>query len=635
MPREAPIHRKLAAIVAADVVSYSRFMEADEVGTLRLIQTIQKACIAPVIGAYRGRLIKTTGDGFLFEFSSAVEATLFALALQQRLLVEMEAVQPEKRLVIRIGVHAGDILSDGADMFGDGVNVAARLETLCVPGGICMSAVVQQQLHGKLDLPLVDLGHHQVKNITRAIHVFGLDAAAIGNVASVAPVSAPTVTWQRSSARILIAASVVCAVIAVLTLWWIGWLSAWPSNAPAPQAFSIAVLPFTSLADDGKPDPLADALVDNLTTDLAISFPTSTVIASASAFSYRGKPIDPRGVGRELGARYLLEGSVQRLKESVRVNVHLVEAASTAQIWSDQFERPIADLGVVQDEITTGIANALSVQLVRIEANRQVGTNPTALNLIFRASALLKQDYSDDHYTAAEALLRQALALAPEDLLATQSLGGLLLSRAGVHLAKQDDKVSADFEEAHQLLDRVRVRNPQMPGLNNLLGFYALLFDKPTEALNDYAKEISVDPSAASAYAGQGLCLIKLGRPTEAVPLIEKSIRLDPRNPGIAGNYQALMIAYFEMSDYPRAIEQGERAHAESPNNADFLFYLAAAHALNDDEAGAKESLIEAQKLDPSRHLEALRRNVTASEPANRELALRLIEGLRRAGLQD
>ncbi len=629
-------NRRLAAVMMADVVGYSRLMERDEVGTLRQVRLMQETCIDPITAAHGGKLVKSTGDGFLFEFSSALDAILFAVALQKNLQAMVASAPKAERLVVRIGVHAGDILGSGNDIFGNGVNIAARLETLCTPGAVCMSDIVQQQLHTRIDVPLVDRGEHLVKNITRPIRVYEIGTDVIMSAALIRPEPVPAGTGRRR--RGLVAGAFALLALSVCGIW-AARLPRFASNIREPakvRSFSLAVLPFTTLSDDGKPDPFADALVDNLTTDLSIDLPASSVIATASTFTYRGKDVDPRRASRDLDAKYLLTGSVQKAAEHFRVNVHLIDGDSGGQLWSDAFDGSLAEVAALQDQITVGIANTLSLQVVRIEADRQkYTTNVTALDLIFRAIAVATRELTPESAMAAERDLRQALVLDPDNILAMECLANLLLSTATKGAARGiavDDEI---IRQVQDLLARVRTQNPRFPGLHNQLGFLALLFDKPEEAIEHYRTEIRNDPSAASAYAGLGICLIKTGRAQEAVPLIARSIRLDPRNPGIASNYQAMALAYFALKQYSDVVEQADHAYAANPNNAEVLFLSAAADALLGKEDEGRSKLAEARKLDPERTLGGLRRNIRAKEPSNIELTNRFIDGLRRAGLPD
>src|ERR1700730_16303943 len=335
-----PATRRLAHILAADVAGYSRLIGADEQGTLDRLGTIRKELIGPTIAVNNGRIVKTTGDGFLAEFSSTVDALRGARDVQAQMAERNAGLALEDRIDFRIGINVGDIVVEDGDVFGDGVNVAARLETIADPGSICVSARVQEDALGKLPLAFRDLGEQQLKNIARAVRVYAIDLGAV----------------PRSGPR-----------------------------ATTVPRLSIVVLPFANLSNDPEQQYFADAITEDLTTDLS-RIEDSFVISRNTAFTYRNRPIDTKQIGRELAVRYVLEGSVRRSGYHVRINAQLIDAEKDAHLWSNRFDGNTNDLLALQDEVTSRIAVSLSLELVKAEAARPT-PHPDALDYFLQGRA--------------------------------------------------------------------------------------------------------------------------------------------------------------------------------------------------------------------------------------------------------
>jgi adenylate cyclase len=393
--------RRLAAILAADVAGYSLLIGADEQGTLNHLRALRAEVIDPSIAAHNGRIVKTTGDGLLAEFSSTIDGLRAAQAIQAQMGERNAGLVSERRIEFRIGIHQGDIIVEDGDIFGDGVNIAARLETLAEPGGICVSARVQEDASGKLDLAFRDLGEQQLKNIARPVRVYAIDTA---------PVSSST---RARSANL------------------------------TPRR-SIVVLPFANLSPDPEQEFFADAITDDLTTDLS-RVADSFVIARTTAFTYKGKAVDVRQVARELGVRYVVEGSVRRLGERLQVNVQLIDGERGSHLWADRFDTDRRDLAEAQSEIVGRLSKTLNAELImdigrRIEQERVADTD--ARDVVMRARALRVQ------MSAADAparplivgLLERAIVLDPGSVDARIQLANLLVSDVA-------DALSSSVEE--------------------------------------------------------------------------------------------------------------------------------------------------------------------------------------------
>ena len=337
--------RKLAAILVADVVGFSRLAGADEDRTLARLRGLRSDVIDPAIAAHHGRIVKRTGDGSIIEFRSVVDAVRCAIEVQSGMIERNAGLPPERRIEFRVGIHLGDVVeeSDG-DLMGDGVNIAARLEGIAKPGAICLSEDAYRQVKGRLDLAVADLGLIQLKNIAEPIRVYSLEA---GRPAEAKPAPAP------------------------------------PPEKPAPPRLSLVVLPFANIGGDPSQDYFVDGVTESLTTDLS-RISGAFVIGRSTAFSYKGKSPDLRQIGRELDVRYVLEGSVQRAGNRMRVNVQLIEAETGAHLWAERFDKPVADLFDMQDEIVARLANQLDASSIAAEARRaEKEPNPDSMDLTF------------------------------------------------------------------------------------------------------------------------------------------------------------------------------------------------------------------------------------------------------------
>ena len=361
--------RKIAAILVADVVGYSRLAGADEDRTLSRLRGLRSDLIDPAIDAHHGRIVKRTGDGILIEFRSVVDAVRCAIEVQNGLIERNAGLPPERRIEFRVGIHLGDVVeeSDG-DLMGDGVNIAARLEGIAKPGAICLSEDAYRQVSGRLDMEVTDLGPTKLKNIEKPIRAYSLE---VGKPALAKPARA--VAPPRRS----IAALLVVGVAALIAIAAGAWHFRGVNRAPPAEAaqLSLVVLPFSNLSGDASQDYLGDVLTEELTTSLS-RLPGSFVVSRTTAFSYRGKAMDVKQIGKELGVRYVLEGSAQKSGTRVRVDAQLIDAASGAHLWADQFDADETDLLTMQDEIVTRLARALQVELTAAEASRVARAHP-------------------------------------------------------------------------------------------------------------------------------------------------------------------------------------------------------------------------------------------------------------------
>ena len=556
-----PPVRRLAAILAADVAGYSRLMGADEEGTHARLKAHLGELVDPKIKEHRGRIVKNTGDGFLADFPSVVDAVRCAVEVQRGLSERNAGIPPEKRIEFRVGINLGDVIAEEHDIFGDGVNVAARLEALADPGGICVSRVVRDQVRDRLDYSFEDLGEQQVKNIARPVRVYTLRSDGVAGL------STASVSSNTSS-----------------------------STLPAAPRLSIIVLPFDNLTYDPEQQYFADGITEDLTTDLS-RIVGMVVISRTTAFTYRNKALDARQIGRELGVRYVLKGSVRRSGDKVRVNTQLIDAERDAHIWADRFDLHADDLLWLQDEVTGRIANALNQELVQAEAARPTA-NPDALDFVLRARAVCNKASTRDNFAEAISLYERALALDPSYVPAKALLAQTLTARV---LDQVADAPWADLERADRLIVEVLGASPRDPVGHLAKAQVLRARNRLDEAISEYEIAVALDRNWVIAIAALGLCKLLAGAIEEAIPVQEQAIRLSPRDPHIANWYWRIGMVHLLKSRTGEAIEWLQKAQRANPFLPGPRAWLAAACALAGDAARATAELAEARRLGDDR----------------------------------
>jgi TolB-like protein len=449
-------NRKLAAILASDIVGFSRVAGADEDRTLARLRALRSDLVDPTIAAYRGRVVKRTGDGLIVEFRSVVDAVRYAVEIQ-RAMVERNAGAPgDRRIEFRMGVHLGDVVeeSDG-DLMGDGVNIASRLEGVAKPGAICLSEQAYWQVKARLDLKVTDLGATQLKNIAEPIRIYALE---IGNQVE----TKTTATSEKS----------------------------------APPRLSMVVLPFANIGGDPEQEYFVDGVTEALTTDL--SRMTSTfVIGRNTAFTFKGKAVDLRQLGRDLNIRYVLEGSVQRSGSRMRVNVQLIDALSGNHLWADRFDKPVADLFDMQDEIVARLANALNTQLIIAEARRsERAPSPDSIDLYFQGMSWYNRGFTPDNLSEARKLFNRALALDPGNVDAMVGIALTSLQFAATHTS--DDR-AARLAEAETLVVKALSIAPEMALAHLCLGTVQIYTNRAAQGISECERALAIDRNLAAA----------------------------------------------------------------------------------------------------------------------------------------
>jgi adenylate cyclase len=562
-----PVQRRLAAILAADVAGYSRLMGADEEGTHERLKAHLRDLVDPKIEEYRGRIVKNTGDGMLVEFPSVVDAVRCAAEVQRGMIDREPEVPDEQRIRFRIGINLGDVIIEGRDIFGDGVNVAARLEALAQPSGIWISRTVRDQIRDKLPYPFEDIGEQNFKNIARPVRVYALRPEVVANLPA-----------TSSPSRLNLRACV------------------------APR-LSIVVLPFANLSDDREQRYFADGITEDVTTDLS-RICGSFVISRNTAFTYKNKAVDTKQIGRELCVRYVLEGSVRRWGDQIRVTAQLIDAETDAHLWAERFDYDIGDLFAVQNEITNRIAVALNLELCRAEAARPT-ERPDALEFMLRGCASLVKEPSRERYAEAVGWYERALALDPTSIDAQGWLATILTARV---LNEMTDTADDDVERADQLVVQALAASPHFPIAHYAKGNLLRLGRRYEEAIPEYETVLAFDRNSLGALTGLSICKVMTGSINKAIPLTEQAIRLSPRDPHIVNRYLWIGIAHLLQSRTDEAIIWFEKACRANPRIWRPHANLASAYGLKGDLDRATAELAEARRQSSDGRLSSIAR---------------------------
>jgi class 3 adenylate cyclase/TolB-like protein len=598
LERHERVDRKLAAILAADVVGYSRLMGADEVGTLRALKAVRKEVVDPAIARRGGRIVKTTGDGLLVEFQSVVDAVACAVTVQHRMLERNRGVADDKRVVFRIGINIGDIIIDGKDLFGDGVNIAARLESICEPGGLCISDIACGQVRDKLPLTFTDRGEQQVKNIVRPVRVFGLSPEAIDEAPELEVGHAAP---AKSRSRVLLAATLAAAmIVAGGGAWWAMRAPVPPQTAAAqlPTADprpSIAVLPLVSLGADSKEDYFADGLTEDIISALG-RFPEFVVRSRNAVFSYRGKTPKPDEVGRDLDVRYIVEGSIRRSPERIRIAISLAAAGRGTQLWSENYDIAPKEIFAVQDDITRRIAGTLASRLSNLELAKAASKPPRSLeayDLVLRGRDMYAR-VSRSANSEARVLFKRAIDLDPNYAPAYIGLGRVELN--GVMNGWTADPEAA-MQRAGSLAQKAIDIDSTSASAHALLGATYIRYGDYDRALDEMRRAVKLNSSDPDAYAGLATALLWSGDVELSVKDFETAAKL-----GL--NFTAhesfmLGIAYLLSGRNADAIRTLEPSLDRNKTDPYIRAILAAAYAEAGRQDDAARQAREVRTIDP------------------------------------
>lgn len=586
----ARVGRRLAAIVAADVAGYSRLMGLDEVGTARALREHRKVTDA-LVEKHGGRLVKSTGDGVLLEFPSVVDAVECAVAVQNVMAQRNEGVPEGRRMLLRIGINLGDILIEGDDILGDGVNVAARLEAIAEAGGICISSSAYEQVRGRVPVDFADLGEQTLKNIVRPIRAYAVLRDGLGSEV------------PRGS----------------LT----------PSLI-APPRLSIVVLPFMNIGGGTEQDYFVDGVTESLTTDLS-RISGAFVIARNTAFSYKGKSPDVRQVGRELNVRYVLEGSVQRGGSRIRVNVQLIDAGNGSHIWADRFEKPIADLFEMQDEIVSLLANVLQGELIAVEARRAVhSAHPDAMDLYFQGWAFLNRGINPEYNAQARALFARAILIEPSCVEAL--VGSSIADRQCAVNSFTGDR-AVRMKAAETAATKALSLASNHARAHGALGGAYVFSDRVELGIAECQRAVALDRNHAVAHAIIGLGKYFIGRGAETEVHIREALRVSPRDTDAYAWICFAGISKLWVGADADAVAWLRRSIEVNRNYPLAHFYLAAALAHLGDMAEARVAVGAGLQLHPGFTIRRYRESASCTHPAYLAGRQRTNEGLRLAGV--
>jgi adenylate cyclase len=585
-----PVERRLAAVLSADAVGYSRLMNEDDEATVRTLQTYHGR-IARLIDTLRGRVVDAHGDNLLAEFPSALGAVRCAIEIQRALAAENEKLAAARRMSFRIGIHMGDVMVEGSRIYGDGVNVAARLEGLAAPGGVCVSDLVYQQVRRRLDLAVTDLGERELKNIEGAVRAYGIGLEPLGNAGTPARAAAPV------------------------------------ALAP-PARPSLAVLPFLNMSGDPAQEYFSDGLTHDILEAL-VKIPGLFLISHGSMTTYKATGARPREVARELGVRHVLEGGVRKSEKRVRVTAHLVEAETGRHVWGDRYDRDVGDVFAVQDEIADHVVSALDVTLVGGENARVVRKhlrNPAALEIYYRAMDLMER-FNKEDMVAARQLFREVIRLEPESPIGYADV-------AWTHYFEVERGwAESPAESLDRMADLAR-RALELGELNGysyfMLAHMHLLKREHEEALRLADQALGERPSCQAAFNLKANILNYCERPEEAIPLARQAIRLSPVAP--PWYPEVLATSQFLCGRHEEAITAANQALALAPDSLHARLVLAASLVGTGRLDAAKETGREILSMDPAFTLKRFALSQPYRDPVPLE---RLVFLLRRAGLRE
>ena len=580
--------RRLAAILAADVVGYSRLMGEDEAGTARAVREHREAA-GPIVTVHGGRLVKTTGDGLLMEFPSVVAAVECAIAIQ-KLMVDRNAETPEdKRILYRIGVNLGDVLVEGDDIVGDGVNIAARLEGICDPGGIFVSSSAFDQVRGRTGAQFVDLGEKDLKNIAQPVRVYAVGGGSQATGSASAP--------QRE-----------------------------------PPRLSIVVLPFANIGGDPEQDYFVDGVTESLTTDLS-RIHGSFVIARNTAFAYKGKHVDMKQIGRDLSVRYVLEGSVQRAGARMRVNVQLIDAESGNHLWAERFDKPVADLFDMQDEIVARIANALSAQLFWAEARRaERKPNPDSMDLCFQGWASMYKRFTPDGLATARGSFERAAALNSANPWALIGLAAVDIQAA---LNFLPDDQATQLAAAEGALTAALSLAPESALAHLLLGVVQMHTSRASEGVRTCERALQLDRNLAGAHAQIGNGKLHLGEAQDTEAHIEEALQLSPRDTHVHLWCLFAGLAKLHLGKEEEAVAWLRRSVETNRNFPSSRFALAAALARLGRLPEARSEAQVGLAIHPQFTISRFRAGMWSNHATASDGRERVIDGLRKAGIPE
>ncbi len=626
--------RKLSVILSADAAGYSRLMERDEAGTLATLKAHFQVMHSS-IGKFRGRAVAVHGDSLLAEFNSVVEAVQCAVEIQNELKGRNEGLPEESRMPFRIGINLGDVIEEEGNIFGDGVNVAARLESLAEPGGVCISGTVYDQVKNKLDIGYQSMGEHSVKNISEPVRAYRVQADS-GK-------KSRTVGWRgmlpHLEKRLDLVKVIVLALsvlVGIAGIWHSYYRTVSPSRGvasvqrvalPLPDKPSIAVLPFENMTGDPKQEYFTDGFTEEIITSLA-KISSLFVISRNSSFTYKGKPVKVQQVSEELGVRYVLEGSIQKSGSRVRINAQLIDAVSGKHLWSEHYDRSMKDIFALQDEINLKILTALQVQLTSGEQARvwAKGTKNLDAYLMFmqvRENIVLGNASAT---VRARQLAEETIALDPKYAQAYMYLG---VTHMQEFLGGWSNSPKESLAQAIEWTQKALAMDDSLAEAHSRLGHLYTFINRHEEAIAEVEKAMAMDPNSAAVHFNAGLVLRFSGKPAESITACKKSIRLQPFTPGIY--YGNLGMAYFQnRSNCEEAVKACEEGVKRAPEGMIVHFMATTVFSACGKEEEARKAAKELLRISPNFSVESFAKKLPQNKQEDKD---RIVEALRKAGL--
>jgi adenylate cyclase len=589
--------RKLAAILAADVVGFSRLAGADEDRTLARLRTLRSDLIDPTVDVHHGRVVKRMGDGFLVEFRSVVDAVRCAIELQNSMVERNAGLPPERRIEFRIGVHLGDVVEEAdGDLMGDGVNIAARLEGIAKPGAVCLSEDAYRQVRARFDLAISDLGSTQLKNILEPVRVYSLEVGV--------PAPAKTATPSPVAAK-----------------------AAAPAPPPLPQKPSIAVLAFNNMSGDAEQEYFSDGISEDIITDLS-ALSELHVVARNSSFSYKKATLPTAEVARALGVRYVLEGSVRKAGNRVRVTAQLIDSSSGGHIWANRFDRELTDIFEIQDELTKEIVSALKLKLTSGETDRMTQkreVNVEAYELFLRGRENAWRATRTGNIAARE-LLARAIAIDPDYAAAHAAI-------AMTHIIDYANAFSSDPEQSlrtgRELAERVVQMDDSDANSHLILGAAYMWSKELDRAQAEASRSLALAPNSADGLRMTAHIQIFSGDPATAIGNLETYMQRDPHYPGIT--LQLLADARFALGEYDKAIEAIEKRLAQNSESETAYALLACCYGQLGRQEECQKAWAQALRINPEFDMQRRRRVLPFRNIADFD---KRIEGLRKGGVE-
>ena len=625
------VKRKLAAILSADVKGYSRLMGEDEEGTIRTLNAYKKV-LTGFIEKHQGRVVGTAGDSMLAEFASVVDAVRCAVGIQEELKDRNKELSEDRRMEFRIGVNLGDVVEDGDTIYGDGVNIAARLESLAEAGGICISGTAYDQVENKLSLGYQYLGEQAVKNIAKPVRVYRvlMEPGAAGKVIGEKKISPRR--WQRP---VLALVGILILIAAAVAVWQFGMRPSLPAlekadlkkmALPLPDKPSIAVLPFVNMSGDKEQEYFSDGITENIITGLS-KIPRLFVIARNSTFVYKGKGVKVQQVAEDLGVRYVLEGSVQRSGNRVRITAQLIDAITGNHLWAERYDRDLKDIFAVQDEITLKILGDMQVKLTEGEQALR-GKPPRNLEAYLKVLQAVEyiQRFNIEGNIMAKRLTEEAIVLDPEFASAYNMLASTHMMDVWLGSSKSPKE---SLDKAVELTQKAISLDPKDPRYYAFIGYLYTMKRDHNRAIAEGEKAVALDPGGADAHAWLGNTLNYADRPKEAIPLFEKAIRLNPFGP--TWYFLNFGNSYRMIGQYQEAITQYKKALRLAPNNILAHLCLAGTYSLLGRDEEARAEVEEILRINPKFSLESYAKTLPYKNQAQLD---RYVEALRKAGLK-